>query len=426
MLSTSNYDQPTRLLKLEKSVLLMVVAAILFYGIDYHVAKTLIHLAAISSLIAVSARVLFYRQALQVNRQLTLFLSTMLIGVVAMEFHFLLFDSDLEEVSSLRRNYVFPFIAMILILPTLSRHILTFRAFDLIIPAAGILLAAPGIYDYYASGGGIYRTGGTTTLAIVYGTNLSVVASICLIIMLRSHFNSGKWAVALSLLAYSISVFTIYLTGSRGPLLSLIIASTITLILWAAYIDWKKALKVLSGLLVLLALSASNFDINKRLEVVWENLFSEGKEHTSMGIRKQLWQGGVALIGDHPFSGVGAGNHDQYFQEKLREDPNFIDHTAINFRHLHNDLINYFAWFGIPVGLLLYCYILVPLMVFVRNRKRLKNEKSASWGLGISALTFTLNGLTNTPSMRALTVTLFIILISLILIQSSNKISENE
>ena len=123
-----------------------------------------------------------------------------------------------------------------------------------------------------------------------------------------------------------------------------------------------------------------------------------------------MWRGAIKIIDEHPLSGVGVGKHNEIYKEKNKETENYIHPGATDFIHLHNDFLNAISWMGIPLGLLFMAFAVYPLYWALRNRYTV----AAKAMLGVSAI-YLLNGLTNTPSIRATSLTLMLSVIFLLL-----------
>ena len=134
-----------------------------------------------------------------------------------------------------------------------------------------------------------------------------------------------------------------------------------------------------------------------------ENTVS-GSTTSSIGIRLELWRSGLDAIAQHPWQGVGISGHNDYFQSQLLSNPSYMEPAAVGYMHLHNDWINAFAWFGIPLGLLFMAPLVLPL-------RHLRSPSPGLQASAYSALTFVLCGLSNAPSIRAGSLVFFFILL---------------
>lgn len=137
---------------------------------------------------------------------------------------------------------------------------------------------------------------------------------------------------------------------------------------------------------------------------------SSGVTNSSMGLRFEMWRGAKDIITEHPLSGVGVGQHGAYFNTKILEDTTYMHHAVPGFIHLHNDVLNAMAWMGIPSGLLFMLFAVYPLIWAIKNRKTV----TAPAIIAVVSV-YLLNGLTNTPSIRATSLTLMLSVIFLLL-----------
>ena len=83
---------------------------------------------------------------------------------------------------------------------------------------------------------------------------------------------------------------------------------------------------------------------------------------------------------------------------------------ATDFIHLHNDVINAITWMGIPLGLLFMAFAVYPLIWALKARKEVVPQAM----IAVSVI-YLLNGLTNTPSIRATSLTLMLSVVFLLL-----------
>ena len=129
-----------------------------------------------------------------------------------------------------------------------------------------------------------------------------------------------------------------------------------------------------------------------------------------MGLRFEMWKGAKDLIIEYPISGVGVGQHNDHFKVRNQEQNGYMHRRAINLIHLHNDFINAVTWMGIPLGLLFMAFAVYPLIWALKTRKEVIPQAI----IAVSVI-YLLNGLTNTPSIRATALTLMLSVVFLLL-----------
>jgi O-antigen ligase len=187
------------------------------------------------------------------------------------------------------------------------------------------------------------------------GLSAIIVTGIPFIFFIGSDLKQ-KWLKYLLLSFIPFGMHAIFLTGSRGGLLGLLV--TVVYIL----------LKSKSKLLFILILPAViGFYVWQGGDVMKERgeSISEYKSESSAQNRLTAWEGGLKMIEAYPFTGVGLGS----FVSVL---PKFIDSPPLV---AHNTLVQFTAESGIGAGV---CYIAI-IILFYANFRSIQNwcEKHA-------------------------------------------------
>jgi O-antigen ligase len=394
-------------------IYLMPLALVLF-GLDYHAAKTLIHLSAFIALVILVIALFKHRfKEFITTSQPRLSYSVVLILAAAVIYLFTLNNSSPLSIRMIK-NFSIPALcfSLLIILPSNSQRL--WNRLKYIIPLSAITMSIPGIYDYGMAGYIEYRTGGMAGMPIIYASNLSLLAISAFVIAITHHKSDSWRQLILAITAYTLAISAIIFSGSRGPLISVMVLS-ISILVYLSIIETnKKYIFILIASIIVFSLVIPNTAIGDRLAVVFGNI-SEGKEHTSLGIRLEMWKAAIITISNNLFTGVGIGHHDLYFVEQLKSDPEFIKSSSLGFVHLHNDVINIITWIGVPAGLIFLFAFWFPLYYFGSIiKKHQQNNQITITGISV-VLVFILNGMTNTPATRALSVTLFFLIISLLI-----------
>lgn len=393
-------------IKLEHSIITLVLTAIAIYGLHYHAAKSLIHVAAALSLINIT--IAFFKREYEristppnIKIFITLVgLSAILVGIYAG------FNNDRVSIRFFK-DFSLTALYIVIISPSLKVNHINLKIFKAALVLSCTLMALVGIYDYYINN--TIRTSGTINLPIIYATNLAVLTIASLVVSVKSFAKKQYFVSFISVMAFILGIIGISFSGSRGPLISVFLITTI-IILIAGFRFLSKTQSILTIALILFSAiyTINELPIGKRIEAGIVNATSDNK-NTSIGIRFQLWQAGFKTLIDNPLLGTGIANHNSFFKEKLKDDPEFIHPSAMNFIHLHNDILNILVWMGVFFGGLFFSYIIYSSYIFAKNSS--DNVYSV---LGLTTcLTFLSCGLTNTPSMRAASLTLFLLILAI-------------
>ena len=111
------------------------------------------------------------------------------------------------------------------------------------------------------------------------------------------------------------------------------------------------------------------------------------------GSRIFIWKNSLAVIGEHPLVGVGAGNFRRVYASHLRPDiPDSRKHA-----HAHNDLMNVAAVSGIPGAVIFAALWLATFGYFWKGWRRTRDDPGAGAfivGAGLGSLVFFLSALT--------------------------------
>jgi len=216
--------------------------------------------------------------------------------------------------------------------------------------------------------------------------------------------------LVLSFLATVLGVWAIILSGSRGPLLSILLVSFITVSLISArHFGLLKTFVIIILLCLTSSFAVIQSSIFSRLTDGFNNV-STNVTNSSLGLRFEMWKGAKDLIIEHPISGVGVGQQNDHFKARNQEQQDYMHPEATDFIHLHNDVVNAITWMGIPLGLLFMAFAVYPLIWALKARKEVVPQAM----IAVSVI-YLLNGLTNTPSIRATSLTLMLSVVFLLL-----------
>lgn len=199
---------------------------------------------------------------------------------------------------------------------------------------------------------------GTSSNQITYA-NILVTFIILLIhfISKNNAINTLKYFICIFLLTY----FWIS-TGTRGPLISLIIA-----ILFIIF--WSKDSKVIfTSLLIGLLIIVTPNSLSERLSNLYtlEIYNPEKITHQSMKERISYIKYGIQAIESNPLYGLGPQNIESDMESYFKKNNIYVNSRD----HLHNEFLDITAKFGFfSVILLMFCYISFYLSSQGSNKK---------------------------------------------------------
>lgn len=139
---------------------------------------------------------------------------------------------------------------------------------------------------------------------------------------------------------FLLMTLCLVLTYSRGAWLSVC-----ALVVFFGFV-WDKRVW-LCLLLVPLILGFYHGGVTERLL----SIFSHSEADTSVSMRLEMWEGAIAMIGDHPVLGIGWGAF-KYVYPLYNE---LIEEAGITIFHAHNMFLNIFAETG-SIGFISYMF----------------------------------------------------------------------
>lgn len=237
----------------------------------------------------------------------------------------------------------------------------------------GSLSSIYGIYEYL---NGQPRASGFLTHALTFG---NVMAIICItaigVILYKLYETRAKlFITAISLAVCSVGLL---LSGSRGPILALIICTLMLII-------YRYRLKgLIGGILIAVLFAGAVYsvpDVNKRFMGTFSNIHDT---HSSIGTRLVLWDATISSIMLRPVFGYGSGNFKPVMRERIT--------VPVSSRaHAHNMYLQYAFLHGF-IGLTAMLGFFGSLMWEIVRRRRCSDMVK----VGIFVLlVFLLEGLT--------------------------------
>jgi O-antigen ligase len=408
------------------TVLLLIALAM--FGLNYHIAKPLVHLTGIIAL-TLWTKLIWDAIKEQSFGMIKSHLNTpqghmgILLSIAMIVVIGTTIGSEETMAKRFSHDFVLPALCFALITPfiVISQHLKNILAWTF--PVAILTMSVPGIDEYYTRNQNGFRVSGTIDLSIIYGMNLAILCATSIGLTLTAKIKYRPILIVFSLIAVACGLWAIALSGSRAPLLSILLI-TIFCIAYQGYrhIGMVKTLTILLIIFAGIAFTLPKLPIYKRLTYAVKTV-EENNRGSSLGMRFEIWRGAKDIILERPLTGSGVGKHNELFSEKLKNDNDYLPGGARSFIHLHNDTINAITWMGIPLGLLFLLFSWQPLIYGIRHL-----NKPVGLALVAASSIYLINGLTNTPSIRATSLTLFLIVISLLMAscyQSTDKESAN-
>ncbi|MBC2770559.1 O-antigen ligase family protein [Pusillimonas minor] len=271
------------------------------------------------------------------------------------------------------------------------------------------------------------------------GRILTTYTSIMLLLGAISVFSlkwdltaSSKLEKAIKILIALGTFISFLFSDTRTGLLGLPIFVLIALILFVGIKKPKQVVLLFSLLVALLTVAVSSNDslrsrIAQGIHEVETCHLEEGPHYSSMCIRLQLWRSAIDAGVNHPWLGLGDGGRYPEYLQTVAAKKGLVAQGVIaeGFGEPHNDLLLYFAGFGLPgmIGLLLA--YLVPVFYFLPRLLNVdsspKAKAAAAMGLAV-CLGFLLFGLTETMFRRMNTVGFYVALVALFMTLSGDKV----
>ena len=213
-----------------RTIFFCLLLSLIAYGLNYHISKSLVHIAAFFSVINISLAIMNKAtRALPLKNTIYMCSSMLIIAVITI-ISTQVFHNPISQQHV--KNFAYPLILFAIILYSLrvrqKDYILIFYA-----AAIGCInMGGVGIYDFYQANSATYRTAGTQNMPIIYASGMALFTS-WMSAEFFSRLSKKQWGLmSLCLFALSIGYTAILLTASRGPILA------VTLILIALFIHY--------------------------------------------------------------------------------------------------------------------------------------------------------------------------------------------
>ncbi|MES2972797.1 MAG: O-antigen ligase family protein [Pseudomonadota bacterium] len=231
--------------------------------------------------------------------------------------------------------------------------------------AGGFLAFGVALYERFALG--IDRVG-VQPFPIQFADMAMSIALVC------AAWVAGLPKSALRMLA-SISValafVACWMASSRGAFIALLVLPWV--VAWASgrRLTLKRALAVLAGVLVVLAVGlASNTRLRERVVEVRTDLqaYAQGRAATSLGMRLQMWQNSLHVFAASPAVGAGTAGYLRSQEQGVAQGR--LDPAILEFNGAHNQYLDALAKGGLLHGLSTLALFLFPWLWFRRRSRQ--------------------------------------------------------
>ncbi len=185
--------------------------------------------------------------------------------------------------------------------------------------------------------------------------------------------------------ALALSLITLALTQSRGG----IFGAAVGLLAVAVWRERRFVWVIVAGVVVLIVLLLAG-----QGNALAEFLLRMDAQSGTLASRLEVWQRGVMMVQDFPFTGIGIGTYNNVAHSLY---PFFIAAPDEVVAHAHNNLLEVAVDVGIP-GLIAYVALLTGFAVCAARAYRATNDASVCAllaGLGFGMLAHQVFGLTD-------------------------------
>ena len=241
-----------------------------------------------------------------------------------------------------------------------------------------------GIYQHFNYSGGGHdgaRAIGFEKNPIYYAAEILVIAMLALVFSLRTAKTTTVFRM-ISIILFVISCIAIFMSGTRGAWIALLVGIVFSLYFWRDQLTRKARLGITTVFLggaILYCLLVPEF-LMRLLSIV-------NFQDQSNIERIYLWQSSWNMFLDHPFAGVGMGQFNTFYTEKYilpaAREPGLA--------HPHNSFLTFLCENGI-LGVVAFLSLFISVL-YVGYQKALR----FSWGriLFLQTLVFFVGAMTD-------------------------------
>jgi putative inorganic carbon (HCO3(-)) transporter len=201
----------------------------------------------------------------------------------------------------------------------------------------------------------------------------------------RNDTGAAVWFPRVVVVALVLSLITLALTQSRGAILGTVVG-LLALAIWR---ERRFAWLILAGALGLIILISAG-----QGSALAEFLLRMDARNGTLASRWEVWQRGIMMVRDFPFTGIGIGTYNVIAHSLY---PFFIAAPDEVVAHAHNNLLQVAVDLGIP-GLIAYLALLTGFVVCAARAYRSSKDNGVCAliaGLGFGMLAHQTFGLTD-------------------------------
>jgi len=222
--------------------------------------------------------------------------------------------------------------------------------------------------------------------AVSYG-DLTLLFATLTAFSLGCHFTRfRKVETALKFITVLVGVVGFLLTQTRGGLLAIPFFILIGLAM-CCHIPLRLRLLFLAGVVGVFALFAqANGPLRQRIDIgidQYRHCATSPLDDTSVCIRLQLWNTAWSMIKSDPLMGAGGGSKFREILQTMHEEGRVSAFVANNFGETHNDLLYFFATYGLLGALGMLAVYVVPACYFAR---RLRHDDATQRAVAAAGL----------------------------------------
>ena len=226
---------------------------------------------------------------------------------------------------------------------------------------------------------------GTDFIPIIIFSEMALLLGFFSACSIAWNSRNDRAAVLLKLLAVCATLYAAYISGSRGPWVTIPVFAVIACVA-AKEVGRKYKIAALT-MLVAGAIVASQFSgiVRERIALARSDIaqYSQGTNvDTSLGVRFQIWRGSWVMFKEHPIFGVGVRGYQPALQELA--DRKVISPYTATYPHSHNEILFMMARLGLFGLIAILAVYFVPAYYFMRALRNDDREVRSVGSMGLA------------------------------------------
>lgn len=249
--------------------------------------------------------------------------------------------------------------------------------------------------------------------AVLFG-DLAVMMLFLSIVRIFEESNGQRLFTVLALL---MGLVAILLSGTRGAWLSFIILTPLYLwlVCWRYMVgNYKAGLLALVAVIVIGVAAVSSNIMQERISTAVKEIklwSTDENINSSVGIRLEMWSAALQAAKEMPWSGYGYRNVTVVVAEYAGEEAQV---QIRGFKHLHNEYLTSLLGTGVLGLLSVLLLLFVPLLMFLKSRKKEDMFPFAAMGAMLS-VGYASFGLTNLSFGESFMNSFYVVFLALLL-----------